>query len=71
MDAESRAEQRRMIIAGDRIEVRRRFGDRRLLRLVGPGKPPVKSERMAGRGEQETALQHRRHVIHAQSDALR
>jgi hypothetical protein len=70
MDAEGRAEQRRMIFAGDRIGVHRRFGDRRLLRLIGPGKPPVEGEGVMGRCEGRTAVDQRRAAAEAEADAL-
>jgi hypothetical protein len=69
MDAEGGAEQRRMIVAGSR-EVGRGVGDRALLCGVRCGKPPVEREGVMGRSKQETALEHRRHVIDADPDSL-
>ena len=55
---------------GDRLEVRRRRGDRRLLRLVRPGKPPVETEGVMGRGEHRTAVDQRRALVEAEAHPL-
>jgi hypothetical protein len=69
VDAECGAEQRRMP-AGDRIEACRRVGDRRLLRLVRPAKPPVEGEGVMGSGEDHAAVDQRRAAVEAEADPL-
>jgi hypothetical protein len=54
----------------DGLEQRRGLANRRALRFVGLDKPSVKSERVAGRGEKEAAVEHRRHVIDAKPHPL-
>jgi hypothetical protein len=69
MDAECGAEQRRMIVAGSR-EVGRGVGDRALLRLVRPGKPPVEGEGVMGVGEDRAAVDQGRAAAEAEADPL-
>ena len=67
MHAECGAEQRRIPV-GDPLEVRRRRGDRRLLRLIRHGEPPVETEGVMRRGEDGAAVDQRRAPPEAEAD---